>query len=161
MKSPSNKKVHRFNIVDLLIIAGIAVAVILGFYLLTGLVEDNIYTVNYCVKVDGVNEDVYNVLKKGERLYTDGQNIPVGVIEDVRYEKMKYSVFNDLTDRFEMAEHETLYTVYIDVVAGCVLENGAYKTETAVISANTKIDINLPFVFEDAEIIHISAKKHE
>ena len=44
------------------------------------------------MKVDGVNEDVYNVLKKGERLYTDGENIPVGVIEDVRYEKMKYSV---------------------------------------------------------------------
>lgn len=156
MNTHSDKTKRRFNIVDVLIIIGIALAIVAGFNLLTDLNKDQIYTVKYCVKVDGVNEGVYRSLTKGERAYIDGENVPVGVIEDVRNEKMKYTYFNTVADKFENGEHDSLYTLYIDIVAGCTYENGAYKTENQTISANNTINLNLPFIYESAEIISIS-----
>lgn len=157
MNNSTKKAAHKFNIIDVIIILGIIAAVVFGIKILNGeFLENKIINVNYCIKIDGVTEDALYEYAGGEVLYSTDKNIPIGVIDAVRYENMSVTSFSPMTKRYVTSEIPEIFTIYLDMTAGCVYKNGCYYTENIKISANTKTDINVPFLFDNAEIISVT-----
>ena len=153
----NNKLTHKFNIIDVLIIAGIIAAAVFGVYMLSGdIFENRIQTVEYCIMLDGVSDiTAVSELESGNRLFSTNMNIPAGIIKKVKTENMAYVIYDRNAGRYITKQHDALYNVYIYVDAGCVFENGAYRTENIRISENTAIDVNVPFLYDGARIINV------
>ena len=90
MNNNKNKLTHKFNIIDVLIIAGIIAAAVFGVYMLSGdIFENRIQTVEYCIMLDGVSDiTAVSELESGNRLFSTNMNIPAGVIKKVKTENM-------------------------------------------------------------------------
>ena len=153
----NNNSSRRFNIIDVIIAIGIILAIISCITILSGtFYKSKITTVRYCVKLEGVDIKAENVLTEGMRIYSSDLNIPVGIVKSSDFQKMTITSFDRETNRFVTKEQDGLYTLYLYLDAGCSFENGCYHTENLRISENTKIDINVPFLYNDAEIVSVT-----
>lgn len=159
MNTESSKTKHSFNIIDVLIIAGIMAVAFFGIYMFSGdIFESRIHTVEYCIKLDGVSDiNAVNELEVGERLFSTNMNIPAGIIKKISSENMKITVYDKPSGRYTVKENSGVYSVYIYVDAGCVFENGGYRTENIRVSENTEIEVNVPFLYDSALIIDVNS----
>jgi len=159
MNETAKKNKHRFNIIDVLIIIGIIAVIVFSFNMLTGdIFGQKIVNVHYTVKFTGVSTDNIDYVTNGSRIYSSNVNIPIGILEDIRIENSVSTEYSPSLDRYTEVENEGMYTVYADLVAGCVFRNGAYFTENMRISENTDISVNIPFPYDKAEIVSVSPK---
>lgn len=157
MSETSKKNKHRFNIIDVLIIIGIIAIIVFSFNILTGdIFGQKIINVHYTVKFNGVNTENTAYVTNGTRIYSGDINIPIGIVENVRIENSVSTEYSPSLDRYTEVANDGIYTVYVDLVAGCVHRNGAYFTENMRISENTDISVNIPFPYDSAEIISVS-----
>ncbi len=161
MNNSTKKSVRRFNIIDVIIIIGIIAAIAFSAKILTGeFLGNKIVNVQYSIKIDGVTADALNEYTGGEVIYSTNKNIPIGVVQNVRSENMNVTSYNPAAKRYITSETTDVFTVYLDMTAGCIMKNGCYYTENIKISANTKPDINVPFLFDSAEIISVKTVKN-
>lgn len=162
MNNSTNKPIHKFNIVDVLIIIGVIVAIVFSVKVLKGeFLDGKIINVQYCIKIDGVTSDALEEYSGGELLYSTNKNIPIGVIEAVRSENMSVTSYNPSARRYITLETPNVYSIYLYITAGCVLKNGCYYTENIRISANTNPEINVPFLYDNAEIISVTTDDNQ
>ena len=161
MNNEKSKSTHSFNIIDVLIIAAIIAVAVFSVYMLSGdIFASKITTVEYCIRLDGVSDrNAASELETGNRLFSTNMNIPAGIISGVKTENMKTTVFDKSTGRFVTKEDKALYSVYIYLNAGCVFEDGAYRTENIRVSENTEIEVNVPFLYEAAYIVNVNPQK--
>ena len=157
MNSTVQKEKRHFNVVDFLIILTlIAVAAFAVNYITNDLFSGESATVEYILRVTGVRQTDALKLQNGSA-FSSSAGVTLGTVKEIQSKDATTVLFDETSRRFVTAVIPEKVTLYLRIQADCLYKNNRYVIGDIRISANTSPEVLMPFSYENAEIVSVSA----